>query len=43
MAKVKPQRITSINNTIDELKAEQDMLLKTIQILYWLILIQFLN
>ena len=28
MAKVKPQRITSINNTIDELKAEQDILLK---------------
>ena len=24
MAKVKPQRMTSINNTIDELKAEQD-------------------
>ena len=28
MAKVKPQRMTSINNTIDELKAEQDILLK---------------
>ncbi|MFW3342016.1 ParB/RepB/Spo0J family partition protein [Aliarcobacter butzleri] len=28
MAKVKPQRITSINNTIDELKAEQEIVLK---------------
>src|SRR5574344_2372351 len=28
MAKIKPQRMTSINNTIDELKAEQDILLK---------------
>lgn len=28
MAKMKPQRITSINNTIDELKAEQEIILK---------------
>src|SRR5574344_535628 len=28
MAKVKPQRITSINNTIYELKAEQEIVLK---------------
>ncbi len=28
MAKVKPQRMTSINNTIDELKAEQEIILK---------------
>lgn len=28
MAKMKPQRVTSINNTIDELKAEQEIVLK---------------
>ena len=28
MAKTKPERITSINNTIDELKAEQEIILK---------------